>query len=60
MLSTKFSTSTQPQNIIPSQTDILPENNEWHNFIKGLYLFSDDFMETGRESHTTDVTREIF
>lgn len=35
-------------NIKNTETPV-PQNSKWANFLKGLNMFSDDFMENGRE-----------
>ena len=43
MLNKKFA-----DNIENAETSA-PQNNKWANFLKGLNMFTDDFMKNGRE-----------
>lgn len=37
---------------------LIPKNNDWESFSKACEMFSDDFMENGRELNGKNIIRE--
>lgn len=49
----RFEGSEVSVNKIGEIVMLLPKDNEWTGFLAGLNMFSDDFMENGREEQKT-------
>ena len=38
---------------------LMPKTSKWDSFMKAVDLFSDDFMESGREQQSDQVREEL-
>ena len=49
----RFNTDEVAVNRIGDIVLLMPKTNKWSSFMQAVDMFSDDFMETGRSSDTT-------
>ena len=49
----RFTTDEVVINRIGEIIMLMPKTNKWSSFMQAVDMFSDDFMETGRSSDTT-------
>ena len=49
----RFTTGEVVINRVGEIVMLMPKTNKWSSFMQAVDMFSDDFMETGRSSDTT-------
>lgn len=49
----RFNTGEVVINRVGEIVMLMPKTNKWSSFMQAVDMFSDDFMETGRSSDTT-------